>query len=1054
MAASLCLLSFGLTDRLSAQTFEAENLSPVGTGATVSISNDTNASGGVIEFLNSTAAGQSMTFTTPSIAAGTYQLQLRYKNNTSRGQHTVTVDGTQVGGTVDQYATTSTYVTVTLGNVTLSSSGAHTIVMNVTGKNASATQFYVTADTFTFTLQSGGGGGTPPTVNFEAENLTYTPSGATASVQTDTNSSGGKWVELAGNSVGDSISYAIPSVVAGTYQVQMEWKGNNSRGIIQLAVDGTNLGSTLDQYASGQTYPTTTFGTVTFNSAGTHTITLTVTGKNSASSNYQISSDKFTFVGQSGTGPSQVADPSFSPVGGTYSNTQSVAITTSTPGATVRYTTNGSAPSETAGTVYSSPVSVSSSEVLTAIAYESGFTDSNVTSASYTIGTGPTQVAAPVFSPAGGSYSNAQNVSITTTTGGATIHYTTDGSTPSETAGTVYSGAVNISSTKTLKAIAFESGFTDSTVTSATYNISTGGNGTPNGQPILPPKWAFGVMYGSYDNQTGVLSNMTQLRNSYCGDLMWIDSSWLGSNYNGPGADYIDFKFDPSQFANPASMISTLHSNHFHFGVWEWPWIDKSNSFYSTGASKHYFIENSSGAVVNGGGWHGVTFTGQFDLSTSAGSTWWKSLNQPLFDIGFDFLKMDTTVGIPSGGVLVNGSSSSTDWKGFYHKAAWEITATATLAQGRGLLLAHSDAGAATNNDQYPGLWTGDSSATFASMISKDMGDAFKCNTKTSGAYWCGDTGGYNGTSNDELYQRWLEYGCFTPLTEFFGAKGEKGSNSNIGRFPWCFSTAAQATFSHYTQLRYQLLPYRYSNAQACYHITGTVQYPVWWPNSTQIINGHGTSEILVQPVTTASATSASVKFPSGMNWIDYNSGTIHAGGSTATISAPVNQVPMFVSAGAIIPMLIPYDSSGNAIRQDYVDEFPANPLTIDTYPSGSTSYTLYEDDGISDLYITDNEFSTTVFSSDNTSGHEVLTVGAANGSFAGQLSSRTYYLKLNQQTSAPASVTRDGNTESQVASKSALVSASEGWYYDSANAIVWVKFTTSTSVSTSVSLH
>ncbi|HTB81299.1 MAG TPA: chitobiase/beta-hexosaminidase C-terminal domain-containing protein [Opitutaceae bacterium] len=278
-------------------TLEAENLSPVGTGATVSISNDTNASGGVIEFLNSTAAGQSITFTTPSIVAGTYQLQIRYKPNTSRGQFTTTVDGTAVGGTVDEYSTSQTYVTATLGTVTIAD-GAHTIILTVAGKNASASQFYVTADTFTFTPTTGGGGGPAPTVSFEAENLTYTPSGATASVQTDTNSSNGKWVELAGNSVGDSISYAIPSMVAGTYQVQMEWKGNNSRGIVQLAVDGTNVGPTLDQYASGQTYPTTTFGTVTFASAGTHTVKLTVTGKNGSSSNYQISSDKFTFVGQ------------------------------------------------------------------------------------------------------------------------------------------------------------------------------------------------------------------------------------------------------------------------------------------------------------------------------------------------------------------------------------------------------------------------------------------------------------------------------------------------------------------------------------------------------------------------------------------------------------------------------------------------------------------------------------------------------------------------------------------------------------------------------------
>jgi poly(beta-D-mannuronate) lyase len=134
--------------------FEAESLSPTGTGATVSISNDANASGGVVEFLNSTAAGQIMTFTTPSISAGTtYQVQLRYKTNTTRGQHTVKIDGTQIGGTLDQYATTQAYLTATLGTVTFSTTGPHTIVMTVTGKNSAATQFYITADKFTFVGQ-------------------------------------------------------------------------------------------------------------------------------------------------------------------------------------------------------------------------------------------------------------------------------------------------------------------------------------------------------------------------------------------------------------------------------------------------------------------------------------------------------------------------------------------------------------------------------------------------------------------------------------------------------------------------------------------------------------------------------------------------------------------------------------------------------------------------------------------------------------------------------------------------------------------------------------
>ena len=167
---------------------------------------------------------------------------------------------------------------------------------------------------------------------------------------------------------------------------------------------------------------------------------------------------------------SQVAAPSFSPVAGTYTAAQTVTITTTTSGASIRYTTDGSTPSETAGTLYSSPVSISATATLKAIAYESGYTDSTVTSGLYTINL--PQVVAPSFSPVAGTYTAAQTVAITTTTSGASIRYTTDGSTPSETAGTLYSSPVSISATATLKAIAYKTGMTDSTVTTGQYTIS------------------------------------------------------------------------------------------------------------------------------------------------------------------------------------------------------------------------------------------------------------------------------------------------------------------------------------------------------------------------------------------------------------------------------------------------------------------------------------------------------------------------------------------------------------------------------------------------------
>ena len=169
-------------------------------------------------------------------------------------------------------------------------------------------------------------------------------------------------------------------------------------------------------------------------------------------------------------GGTAAATPTFTLPAGTYLGTQSVSLSDSTTGATIYYTTDGSTPT-TSSTVFNSstPISVTATETINAIAAGNGFTASPVASALYTI---ESQVAAPTFSPGGGIYSSAQNVTISTTAKNATIYYTTDGSTPT-TSSTQYSGAVTVSSSETLKAIATASGFFNSNVSSAIYTIGS-----------------------------------------------------------------------------------------------------------------------------------------------------------------------------------------------------------------------------------------------------------------------------------------------------------------------------------------------------------------------------------------------------------------------------------------------------------------------------------------------------------------------------------------------------------------------------------------------------
>ena len=167
------------------------------------------------------------------------------------------------------------------------------------------------------------------------------------------------------------------------------------------------------------------------------------------------------------------ATPTFSPPAGTYAAAQSVTIATTTAGATIHYTTDGSTPTTTSA-AYSTPVAVAASLTLKAIAAGGGHTASPVATAAYVI-TLPA-AATPTFTPGAGTYPSAQSVTIASTTVGAVLHYTTDGSTPTASS-TTYVGPVPVAGSMTIKAIATAAGYATSAVGSATYVIGGGGSG-------------------------------------------------------------------------------------------------------------------------------------------------------------------------------------------------------------------------------------------------------------------------------------------------------------------------------------------------------------------------------------------------------------------------------------------------------------------------------------------------------------------------------------------------------------------------------------------------
>lgn len=171
---------------------------------------------------------------------------------------------------------------------------------------------------------------------------------------------------------------------------------------------------------------------------------------------------------------SPVNNPVINPAAGFFETSQTVAITTSTTGASIRYTLDGSNPT-TSSTLYSGPFSVNSTTTVKAIAVSSsGTSTSGITTALMTFSAAP-----PTFSPLPGGFSSSQNVTLATTTSGAVIRYTTDGSDPTATS-SIYGSPIPVSATTTIKAAAFKSGLDTSPVSSGVYAI---------GQLVGSPSW-------------------------------------------------------------------------------------------------------------------------------------------------------------------------------------------------------------------------------------------------------------------------------------------------------------------------------------------------------------------------------------------------------------------------------------------------------------------------------------------------------------------------------------------------------------------------------------
>ncbi|MCX6896496.1 MAG: DUF5110 domain-containing protein [Verrucomicrobia bacterium] len=320
---------------------------------------------------------------------------------------------------------------------------------------------------------------------------------------------------------------------------------------------------------------------------------------------------------------------------------------------------------------------------------------------------------------------------------------------------------------------------------------------------------------------------------------------------------------------------------------------------------------------------------------------------------------------------------------------------------------------------RYAVSWSGDTAAnwTYARTCIR-----FGTSAMISGVAWFGhDIGGFTGTVDPELLTRCHEWGALLPFFRSHSRKGDDFHGADQGREPWRYAEPYQSAMRNSIQLRYKLMPYLYTLAHNATQTGEPMNVPTVFKyfadNNTASQNEYEFmvgDYLLCAPVYSGGAGSRDVYLPyaPGVNWYHWWSNTRFGGGTRATVSAPLGQVPLFVRGGAIIP---------EGPTMQHTGEFTPGYLDLNCWPDGNSTFTLYEDEG-EGWNFTNGVYAATTFTSTRTATNWDFTIAARQGSYNPGHTNFFIYVYNPDSVSA---VKLNGSPIAQIAS---LGAAPTGW--------------------------
>ncbi len=328
---------------------------------------------------------------------------------------------------------------------------------------------------------------------------------------------------------------------------------------------------------------------------------------------------------------------------------------------------------------------------------------------------------------------------------------------------------------------------------------------------------------------------------------------------------------------------------------------------------------------------------------------------------------------------------------------------------------------------KYAQTWCGDNSTSWKSLrynIATILGMGMSgCPNEGS------DIGGFYGPAPDEeLFVRWVQQGIFQARFSIHST-----NTDNTVTEPWMYKNS-KALIRDAILLRYRMTPYLYSAIYQANCTGAPIMRPLvyefqndprCWEEGVEYMYGR---DILVANVVDEGATTWNVYLPAGCKWYDFWSYQCYEGGQEITIPVDINTIPMFIREGAIIPMA---DNQLMSMERDSTTH-----LHLILSPKGERTYTLYDDDGVTNNYL-NGEYHKTLIKV--TQGERTTVEFSSQGSY--QDTVEQVLVDMIAKEKSPFWITMDNQKLEHFLNRRKFEAASEGWYYSQTKKAVLIKY-------------